>query len=425
MESYLELLSGRLPVTDLLYNKDSLPLIEAINRNNPLADHFNALAAAAVREAAIEMSAREDSRPIAILEIGAGTGSTTASILQTIAPFSDRIEYYFTDISPAFVQRGRDRWSAEFPFTRYALLDIEKDFTAQGFAPGQFAIVCATNVLHATRNISATLDAVNRLLRPQGILILSEVCHFEVFATLTFGLTSGWWLFEDKENRIPHSPLLSTLNWRRCLSEQGFPRVRTSGLRHPEQPESYLQSLIVAQSTEKRLRPTPESPAPVNSEPATVQSEDFPVFDRAIKGSEAQVRQLMASKLDADPARLKPTLPFSDFGIDSIVSVEMAQALNEELGISLRSTDLFNYPTIRQLAAHIDGTFPARRSIRQVEPAINGMNPGACPDLYATPREEESTRKGLKRSPPLTARLPSLAFPGNSPEQTTFPSSGN
>jgi len=43
--------------------------------------------------------------------------------------------------------------------------------------------------------------------------------------------------------------------------------------------------------------------------------------------------------------------------VDSILAVEIADRINERLGIALRATDLFNYPTIARLASHIDTTF--------------------------------------------------------------------
>jgi hypothetical protein len=40
-------------------------------------------------------------------------------------------------------------------------------------------------------------------------VIANELTTKTEFLTLTFGLTDGWWLFEDAERRIPGAPLLS------------------------------------------------------------------------------------------------------------------------------------------------------------------------------------------------------------------------
>ena len=42
-----------------------------------------------------------------------------------------------------------------------------------------------------------------------GLVIANELTSKTDFLTLTFGLTDGWWLFEDAERRMPGAPLLS------------------------------------------------------------------------------------------------------------------------------------------------------------------------------------------------------------------------
>ncbi len=79
----------------------------------------------------------------------------------------------------------------------------------QGFPIGQYNIVFATNVLHATRNMSRTLQQCKALLRKGGLLIANELSTKTDFLTLTFGLTDGWWLFDDAELRISGSPIIS------------------------------------------------------------------------------------------------------------------------------------------------------------------------------------------------------------------------
>ena len=73
----------------------------------------------------------------------------------------------------------------------------------QGYNVGRYDIVFATNVLHATANMSRSLRRCKSLLRKGGLLIANELSAKTDFLTLTFGLTDGWWLFEDAEWRIP------------------------------------------------------------------------------------------------------------------------------------------------------------------------------------------------------------------------------
>jgi hypothetical protein len=46
---------------------------------------------------------------------------------------ADRSRYVFTDLSPLFLDRARQKFAA-YPFVEYRLLNIENDPAAQGFA---------------------------------------------------------------------------------------------------------------------------------------------------------------------------------------------------------------------------------------------------------------------------------------------------
>ncbi len=85
---------------------------------------------------------------------------------------------------------------------------------AQGYKLGAYDVLFATNVLHATRDMGNTLQHCKALLRKGGLLIANELSTKTEFLTLTFGLTDGWWLYDDLERRIPGSPILSRSNSR-------------------------------------------------------------------------------------------------------------------------------------------------------------------------------------------------------------------
>jgi hypothetical protein len=79
----------------------------------------------------------------------------------------------------------------------------------QKYGIGEYDVLLATNVLHATRNMPNTLQNSKALLRKGGLLIANELSAKTEFLTLTFGLTDGWWLHDDTGIRIPGSPLIS------------------------------------------------------------------------------------------------------------------------------------------------------------------------------------------------------------------------
>ena len=111
------------------------------------------------------------SRPIRILEIGAGTGGTTAHVLPLLAGKNCR--YIFSDIGPLLLARARENFKA-YPFVDFETLDIENDPDGQGFDGKRFDIVIAANVLHATRGSRETVGHVRKLMAPAGVLFLLE-----------------------------------------------------------------------------------------------------------------------------------------------------------------------------------------------------------------------------------------------------------
>jgi acyl transferase domain-containing protein len=207
-------LQGTTDPLDVLFPGGSLETAEKLYTESAGAIAFNTLVRDAVSRA---VAGLPPGRPLRVLEIGGGTGGTTTHVAPALP--ADRTEYTFTDVSPLFAAKARERF-ARFPFLRYGVLDIEKDPAAQGFAPGQYDVILASNVIHATRDLRATLARVHGLLAPGGTLVLLEVTREERWIDLTFGMTEGWWAFTDRALRPSHA-LISPQQWLPLLGEFG------------------------------------------------------------------------------------------------------------------------------------------------------------------------------------------------------------
>ncbi len=212
-------LRDRVDPAALLFPNGSFEDARRLYDDAPSARTFNGTLAEALRAAVEAVPA--DVR-LRVLEIGAGTGATSAAILDALPP--GRVEYTFTDVSPVFLQRAAERFS-HVEDMRFGLLDIEQDPASQGFAVGHFDIVLAANVVHATRDLRESVRHARTLLAPGGWLALIEGVADEPWVELTFGLTTGWSRYEDLDLR-PASPLIDREAWKGLLADEGFDDVR-------------------------------------------------------------------------------------------------------------------------------------------------------------------------------------------------------
>ena len=337
-----------------------MALLEPIYHGYAAADYFHRETAWAVRqyvEARIPYLRAGES--IEILEAGGGTGATTAFVLEALASYADRVRYTFTDVSKAFLKRATG-----LPVTP-RLLDVEKDAREQGYAAGAYDVVICANVLHATRSIRHTLRNIKPLLRRGGRLVLNEATEVQDILTLTFGLLDGWWAFADPEYRLPGSPLLSESTWKRLLVEEGFPKVVVSSDERPE--ENRLgQRILVAESDG------------VASERRT-SNRNSADAEMAIVLAVADVLELKIEDVPRD-------VPFADYGMDSILGIEMIDRVRTALGVELPSTAIFDYPSVRKLAERIAGIVEQPAAILRQVPAaadaiaiigLSGRFPGA------------------------------------------------
>ncbi|MCP4701907.1 MAG: amino acid adenylation domain-containing protein, partial [Gammaproteobacteria bacterium] len=381
-----DILTGKRPATDIMFPHSSMELVEGVYKGNASADYFNQLAVQSVRSyIQARLPLTKPHEKIKILEVGAGTGGTSALVLEAIETYREHLSYIYTDISVGFIQYGKQHYGQRYPFVDFSILNIETDVKAQGYELGDFDVIIAANVLHATRNMQYTIRNTKALLKTHGCLILNEVTSVQTFATLTFGLLEGWWLFEDVDRRLKGSPLLNAKMWERLLEEEGFEHVMSLG--QPDQNGTSPQHIIIAESNgevwhqaakpiRQEQRSVVETAKPasvittqisdsskVMAKTAAMSAFEMPTPQAVIKNEdirpfiEGQIAESLSGVLQIDQHEFDMEASYTDFGVDSILAVEIINRLNEKLAIQLRTTDLFNYPTIRQLIDHIIDEF--------------------------------------------------------------------
>ena len=190
-------------------------------------------------------------RRLRVIEVGAGTGSATASALPELP--EGRFDYTYTDISAGFFAEAESRFGDGNGCIEYRTLDIEKDPIEQGFDAHGYDIVLASNVLHATRYLDETLAHCRELLAPSGHLVALENLRGLGWMDLTFGQLDGWWRFADSYR--PHHALATPSVWQEALGNVGFEGVEVLGVDDSFSHEMLDKGVIVAQGPAKVTEP--------------------------------------------------------------------------------------------------------------------------------------------------------------------------
>jgi SAM-dependent methyltransferase len=158
-----------------------------------------------------------------VLEVGAGTGAVACRCL-TLLRQRETDAYWFTDISPLFVQRARAGHGGGF--MKFATLDLNVPLTSQGFGPQSADAVIGVNVLHVARDLATTLREIRTVLKPTGWLIAGEGsppdAHRRWRLDLVFSFLRDWWDVSLDPALRPRPGFLLPGEWKRILRSVGY-----------------------------------------------------------------------------------------------------------------------------------------------------------------------------------------------------------
>ncbi|CAO0833249.1 beta-ketoacyl synthase N-terminal-like domain-containing protein [Streptomyces microflavus] len=403
LRAFPDILTGRRPATEVIFPGGSLELVQNAYTTNPASAFFNqVLAADLVARLRRRARALKADAP-RILEIGAGTGATSAVVLEALRSARlDVREYCYTDISRVFLNHAERLFGAENPSLICEILDIERPVADQGLTLGGYDVVVAANVLHATRDIRHTLRNAKALLRPGGLLVLNELTANNLLSQFSFGLLDGWWRYEDPHLRIQGSPLLSTAHWRHVLTQVGFRAIALPA----RDAEDLGQQIIVAESDgvirQAAAVPPPSTPyvASVRESPARAvvdHSTGSEPGDRLRVHIEAVALDVLAAALEIPRTRIGRDEPFSNYGLDSIFAVNVARTLGGTLGIDLDITVLFEHNTLAELGEFIVSDYAEElRDVLPPEPAPPDRAPDPVkPQPRPQPELDEAALDGM------------------------------
>jgi acyl transferase domain-containing protein/acyl carrier protein len=353
-------LLGQASPLETLFPGGSPELATNLYEKSPATRYANAIVAEAVQAACMAVPA---GRKLRILEIGGGTGATTASVLPLLPPHG--ISYLFTDVSEQFLQRAGSRFTA-YRFMRYGILDLESDSHLRAHR-SSCDVLIAANVVHATRDIQKALEGLRELVASGGTVVLLETTQSLAWHEVTTALIEGWQKSDDVLRG--GATLMSASAWSEALRAAGFAAV----VQAPESGSSAEAAglhVLVAQAPSTATVLADASPiaqqllwhaAPAWQEDGEAgepvmadQLSQVPAGERQELVLHA-VQEEVARVLRLDPeATVRKRDRLMDIGLDSLMALELSRRLAARAGLEeMPATLMFDYPTPEAIAEYI------------------------------------------------------------------------
>lgn len=215
-----------------------------------------------------------------ILEVGAGTGGATTRILEQLD--SKFLSYTFTDLSSGFFENASEQFAAHKDRMTFKTFDCGLDPVTQGYVEGQYDVVVAFLVIHATPDLEITMRNIRKLLKPGGILVVGEGSNNGQpcgSAGFIFGSLPGWWL--GHETGRPLSPFVSYDEWERLLKCSGFSGIDSTA---PQAFQDILgMTVFAAQAVDDKVKFLRE---PLNPAVELSSAIDYPMNKTVIIGGD-------------------------------------------------------------------------------------------------------------------------------------------
>jgi hybrid polyketide synthase/nonribosomal peptide synthetase ACE1 len=245
-------------------DKHQLPIVHDWHQSGLGSSAYNSFLAATLKQIVYRYPHAR------ILELGAGTGAATQSVLQAVGHTCS--SYTYTDASQENVRNAGESFRSYSEKMTYKLLDITSPPADQGFKSQGYDVVIASHLPTVAGSIATTLEHVRQLLKPGGFLIVKE---FTTPSSLRSQVIAGALLTPGSDiDGGSFSPLiLSPGAWHSALRKVGFSGVdaRTGDIDNTVWP----MSVIVSQAVDERvqfLRRPLSAPSPSASPPFEIES---------------------------------------------------------------------------------------------------------------------------------------------------------
>jgi polyketide synthase PksR len=281
---------------------------------------------------------------INFLEVGAGMGGTTKALLNT---FQDHISTYeFTDISYSFLNKAKSYFSTCKNMS-FSVFDLNIESDLQLSTKETYNIIFSTNAIHTAKNVVNALKRLKFLLKPEGVLIISEIIKPRLWMDITFGLMKSWWDYKINTNR--DHMLLSLSQWESALrlAELDYCIINLG--------ENSEGVVIIAGSKSGLFDLHSDTTvlfgnifSSFNLDNENVQEKyNIPTEYEDIKRI---ISEIISDIVEYPIKKEQESVMFSDLGIDSLMIIDIIHKINIDLRLNLHYADLMKNNTISSLS---------------------------------------------------------------------------
>jgi SAM-dependent methyltransferase len=215
---------------EILFAQDKMALWnEYFSNDNSGYRPYNALGALGVLKWALNKS------NIRFLEVGGGTAGASAALIDLLKEkglLSNISEYIFSDVSPAFLRLGNraimSRVADDFQYSLMRI-DFDKPLVDQKIKEDSVDVAYGVNALHVAKDLVGSLRHIHRVLKPGGMIILSESCRpnadYLLSQEIIFNLLDNYVNVDLDQDLRPNPGFLDGEHWRCNLEAAGFRNV--------------------------------------------------------------------------------------------------------------------------------------------------------------------------------------------------------
>lgn len=223
-ETYPAVARGETSGTEALFGLGQVALwCEYFHNDNPVYAINNRVAAFSAANRLARVAGPR------ILEVGAGAGSATETLLNELLPRGvEPASYLVTEPSKFFRRRGERALRAAYPNVAlaFATLDIDRPWSEQDIAKESADLVFGVNVLHVARDLQFSLRQARETLAPNGWLVIGEAQRLRpgqpIWAEFVFLLLEGFTDVETDGDLRPTHGFLQPETWLKALRHAGF-----------------------------------------------------------------------------------------------------------------------------------------------------------------------------------------------------------